>query len=339
MNNAGRIVMEREAKLHRLDEALAELEAHEHGCRLCPRQCGVDRGRGERGFCRGGTQAVVSHALRHFGEEPVLSGTHDCVEADQNPLQNGGSGTIFFSGCNLKCLFCQNYQISWLDHGHLVTEDELAEEMLRLQRQGALNINLVSSTPWILPILRALRSAYAQGLSLPLVYNSNGYEKAEVIRACRDIFDIFLPDLKYFSACISTRYSAAPDYFLHAQAAIREMQRQQPCLVLDEKEVAKQGLIVRHLALPGMTEDSTAILDWLDRHCLPTAALSLMSQYHPCFKAPPELRRPLSSEEYRPLVARAKTMSCETLFIQTELFGTAEHRIPDFDRKNPFDWT
>lgn len=331
--------MDRETKIQRLDEALIELEAHEHGCRLCPRECDVNRGRGERGFCRGGTQAVVSHALLHFGEEPVLSRVHDCVEAAQNPLQRAGSGTVFFSGCNLKCLFCQNYQISWLDQGHQVSEEELAEEMLRLQRQGALNINLVSPTPWILPILRALKTAYAQGLSLPLVYNSNGYEKVEVMHACRGIFDIFLPDLKYFSPRISARYSTAADYFLHAQAAVREMQRQQPCLVLDEEEVAQQGLIVRHLALPGKTEDSFAVLDWLDRHLLPTSALSLMSQYHPCFKAPPELKRPLSSEEYRALVARAQEMSCETLFIQPALFGTAEHRIPDFDRKNPFDWT
>ncbi len=326
-------------KIKRIELALESLSAHERACRLCPRDCGADRGGGEKGFCLSGRDAAVSHALLHFGEEPVLSGTPDGAEPRaQNDRSVRGSGTIFFSGCNLKCCFCQNYQLSWLGQGKTVAAEELARMMIRLQAAGALNINLVSPTHLILPILRALHIAYELGLAIPLVYNSNGYEKADAIRHLEGIVDVYLPDLKYFSTEASTRYSAAPDYFSHASRAIREMHRQKPHLILDETETAREGLMIRHLILPGLTGDSAAILEWLAESFASAVCLSLMSQYHPCFKAPEGLQRPLQPEEYQKVLARAEELGFETMFIQPEVFSPEDHLIPDFSLPEPFRW-
>lgn len=327
-------------KLDRIDAALARLRGHEADCRLCPRECGVDRGAGERGFCDSGPSAVVSHALLHFGEEPVLSGGRE--EGGASPERAGrirsGSGTVFFAGCNLKCPFCQNYQLSWLGRGRPVADDDLAGMMLELQEKGALNINLVSPTHFLLPILRALRIACSEGLTIPLVANSNGYEKASVLAYLEGIVDIYLPDLKYFSPSLSLALSDAADYFSRASEALREMSFQQPVLVLNEEGAAERGLIVRHLVLPGQTADSAALLDWLAETLGPATALSLMSQYHPCFRAPENLQRPLATEEYRAVLGRAQDLGFERMFVQPESFDPAEHLIPDFDRAEPFCW-
>ncbi len=326
-------------KIRKIDLALESLAAHEHACRLCPRECRADREHGEEGFCQSGREAAVSHALLHYGEEPVLSGTSYGAEPKaQKARPTRGSGTIFFTGCNLKCCFCQNYQLSWLGQGKTVTAEELARMMIRLQAEGALNINLVSPTHLILPILRALRIACELGLSIPLVYNSNGYEKADVIKHLEGIIDIYLPDLKYFSTESSTRYSAAPDYFSQASLAIQEMHRQKPRLILDEDEIAREGLIIRHLVLPGLTKDSAAILEWLAESLTSEVCLSLMSQYYPCFKAPQELRRPLLAEEYQEVLAKAEELGFETTFIQPDSFSPEDHLIPDFSLPEPFRW-
>jgi putative pyruvate formate lyase activating enzyme len=331
--------MDSREKIRRIELALASLSANEHACRLCPRECGADRERGEKGFCQSGRNAAVSHALLHYGEEPVLSGAPDGAEPKAlNARPARGSGTIFFAGCNLKCSFCQNYQLSWLGQGKTVTAEELARMMIKLQAAGALNINLVSPTHLILPILRALRIAYQLGLAIPLVYNSNGYEKADVIRHLEGIIDVYLPDLKYFSAEAAEKYSTAPDYFSHASGAVREMRRQKPRLVLDEEETAREGLIIRHLVLPGLSEDSVAILGWLAESFSSAVCLSLMSQYHPCFRAPEELQRPLRSEEYREVLARAEKLGFEIMFIQPEVFSPEDHLIPDFSLPQPFCW-
>jgi putative pyruvate formate lyase activating enzyme len=318
------------AKTGRIERALDALAPRERSCDLCPRECRVDRTRETSGVCRMGDRAVVARALLHYGEEPVLSGT----AGPPGP----GSGTIFFSGCNLKCLFCQNHQISWELQGSAQTDENLAGTMLRLQEEGALNINLVSPTHLLLPILRALRIASERGLSIPLVYNSNGYEKPDVIERLAGIVDVYLPDLKYRSPVLSARFSGAADYFVQASAAIGEMYVQQPDLVLDEAGLARQGTIIRHLILPGCAEDSKAVLEWIAGSLTPALPVSLMSQYHPCHKAPDEIRKPLSAEEYRDVLARARELGFENLFLQPEVFGPDDHLVPDFSQSAPFRW-
>ncbi len=318
-------------KLEAIDRALEKLSPLETDCLLCPRRCHVDRARGQTGVCQTGSQARVSVGLLHFGEEPVLSGR-------SLPAGARGSGTIFFAGCNLKCLFCQNFQLSWLNEGQLLTDDDLAELMLQLQRKGALNINFVSPTHVILPILRALRIAYRKGLSIPLVYNSNGYDSLEVIEELRGIIDVYLPDLKYVSSDLSRRYSSAPDYFEQARLAIQEMYCQQPDLILDDREVARRGLIIRHLVLPGAADDSIRVLEWIAENLSPGVGLSLMSQYHPCYKAPAELQREITREEYHRVMQRAQELGFENLFLQPEPFLPDEHLVPDFRRREPFRW-
>lgn len=318
-------------KLEAIDRALDRLSPLEADCTLCPRHCHVDRTRGETGVCQTGSQARVSVGLLHFGEEPVLSGRG-------RPAGARGSGTIFFTGCNLKCLFCQNFQLSWLNEGELRTDDQLAELMLQLQQRGALNINFVSPTHVILPILRALKIAYRRGLSIPLVYNSNGYDSLEVVEQLRGILDIYLPDLKYVSSELSRRYSSAPDYFEQARLALQEMYCQQPDLVIDEREIARQGLIIRHLVLPGSADDSIRVLEWIAENLSTGVGLSLMSQYHPCYKAPAEIQREITREEYHRVMQRALDLGFEHLFLQPEPFQQDEHLVPDFRRKDPFRW-
>lgn len=326
-------------KVKCIDRALKSLAGQEPCCALCPRECRVNRRDGADGFCRSGTQAALSSALLHFGEEPVLSGYEDWKKQRwRDGRVRAGSGTIFFTGCNLKCLFCQNFQISWLQEGHTVSDEELAGLMLGLERQGALNINLVSPTHMILPILRALRLAFEQGLSLPIVYNSNGYEKASVLAHLEGIIDVYLPDLKYFSPVVSERLSGAADYFEAAGRAVKEMSRQQPELVLDKADVAVCGLIIRHLVLPHYHRESLAVLDWIKANLPPGFCLSLMSQYHPCHRAPEEMRRRLSRSEYAEVVAKAEVLDFERVFIQPKAFGPDEHFLPDFDQDDPFGW-
>lgn len=321
----------KERKLEAIERALRRLSPLASNCRLCPRQCQVNRLGGQTGICQTGDQARVSVSLLHFGEEPVLSG-------QGGPEKAGGSGTIFFAGCNLKCLFCQNYQLSWLNEGELVSDQQLAACLLNLQAQGALNINLVSPTHVILPVLRALKIAYGQGLTLPVVYNSNGYDSIEVIEELRGIIDIYLPDLKYVSPELSKKYSAAPDYFEQARLAIQEMYCQQPELILNNEEVATRGLIIRHLVLPGNSDDSIQVVDWLAHHLSASIGLSLMSQYHPCFKAPAELQREITSLEYQKIMTRARGYNFSYLFLQPEPFQSEEHLLPDFRRQHPFRW-
>jgi putative pyruvate formate lyase activating enzyme len=316
-------------KVERLDRALTALDPHRRSCRLCPRDCGTDRQRGELGVCQSPDQAGVAKALLHFGEEPVLSGTGPAAR---------GSGTIFFTGCNLKCLFCQNHQVSWSLRGRLVTDEELAGMMLDLQSRGAYNINLVSPSHLLLPILRSLRVAIAAGLRLPLVYNSHGYERVEVIERLAGIVDLFLPDCKYRTPALAARCSGAPDYFEFAGPTIQEMFVQQPDLDLDKEGIARRGTIVRHLVLPGQVDNTLAVLDWLAETFPRSLPLSLMSQYRPCFRAPSDLARSVSPEEYRTVVDRAQALGFEQLYLQPGLFGPDDHLNPDFDLDEPFPW-
>jgi putative pyruvate formate lyase activating enzyme len=319
-----------DAVLYRIERALEALSRREAACDLCPRDCRADRTAGRTGICGIGPRAGLASALLHYGEEPVISG----AAGPSGP----GSGTIFFTGCNLKCLFCQNHQISWGRVGRTVSDVELAEAMLDLQARGALNINLVSPSHVVLPALRALVMARPRGLLLPLVWNSNGYEKDSVIERLAGIVDIYLPDLKYVSSELSARYSEAPDYFERASTALQEMYLQQPDLVIDQNGMARRGMIIRHLVLPGCTEDSLAVLEWIARSLSPSVGLSLMSQYHPCHQAPPELRRGLRAEEYGRVLSRARELGFECLFAQPDVFPEGDHLVPDFGRERPFRW-
>ncbi|MDD8027228.1 MAG: radical SAM protein [Acidobacteriota bacterium] len=316
--------------LSRIERALEALAGREAACDLCPRECGANRTDAEAGVCGIGPRAGLARALLHYGEEPVISG--------REPAPGPGSGTIFFTGCNLGCLFCQNYQISWERQGHLVSDAELASAMLDLQGKGALNINLVSPSHVVLPALRALRLARRDGLNLPLVWNSNGYEKEAVVERLAGIVDVYLPDLKYVSPELSARYAGAADYFDWAGPALQEMYVQQPDLVLDENGIARAGMIIRHLVLPGCTDDSLAALEWIAGRLSPAVGLSLMSQYHPCHQAPPELQRGVRADEYGRVLTRAGELGFENLFVQPDVFPEDGRLVPDFRRDEPFRW-
>ena len=330
---------DRASRLAAIDRALDALSAHNRECLLCPRDCGVDRDAGETGFCGIGPRATVASALLHFGEEPVLSGV-----AEVRGFRPGtgdarrGSGTVFFTGCSLQCLFCQNHQISRAREQNPAADDELAAAFLGLQRRGALNLNLVTPSHVLMPILRALRIAVAAGFRLPVVYNCGGYEKADVLRFLEGIVDIWLPDLKYHDPGPAGELSRAPDYFRWASEAVVEMYCQQPRLETAEDGSARRGLIVRHLVLPGGEKDSIRILEWMAHRLSPTVGLSLMSQFRPCFRTPPAYDRNVGREEYRAVLDAARRLGFETIFAQPEPFAPDEHLVPDFSREKPFDW-
>ncbi len=257
-------------------------------CLMCPRYCAIDRENGERGFCGATNEYVIGSADLHFWEEPCISGKN-------------GSGAIFFSGCNLRCVFCQNKDISRTIVGRKYTEDELIDKMLRLEERGAHNINLVTATPYSIFVARALEGVKGR-LHIPVVYNCGGYESIEALKALDGLVDIYLPDFKYFDDALAREYSSAPNYATVAGRAICEMYRQVGKLALDENGMAKRGLIVRHLVLPGCREDSKAALKYLSE-ILPTkdVTLSLMRQYTPDWvdeNAPKNLKRRLTSFEY-----------------------------------------
>jgi len=260
-------------------------------CRLCPRECGVDRLAGKVGTCRTGRQAIVASFHAHFGEEAPLVGSH-------------GSGTIFFSWCNLRCLFCQNYEISQLGEGEAVTPDTLAMMMLVLQKRGCHNINLVSPSHVVPQIMEALELAAEHGLTIPLVYNSGGYDALATLALLDGIVDIYMPDMKYADAAIAQELSGIKDYPAHNRAAVKEMHRQVGDLALDENGVATRGLLVRHLVLPEGLAGTADVVRFLATEISPQTYLNVMDQYRPCHKAHtrPPLDRPLTRQEYQQAV-------------------------------------
>jgi len=210
--------------------------------------------------------------------------------------------------------------------------------MLELQKRGALNINLVSPSHMLIPILLALKIAYTKGLSIPLVYNSSGYERKEIIKKLDGIVDIYLPDIKYFSSQLSKKLSGVSDYFYHAKKAVREMASQQPHLVFNKNETAQKGLIIRHLVLPGQVSDTLNILNWIKKNIPLSIGLSLMSQFYPCFKTPPDFQRKITQKEYKIVLQRAQELDFRYIYSQPELFSDDSHLIPDFKQENPFKW-
>ncbi len=265
---------------------LEALRALASPCRLCPHECGVDRPAGEKGKCGVGRRAVVASYGPHYGEERPLVGS-------------GGSGTIFFSGCNLSCLFCQNHDISQSVTGTAVEPARLAEIMLALEAGGCHNINWVSPTHVTWPAVEALALAREQGLAVPLVYNCGGYESCETLAALEGLVDVYMPDFKYGAGTGGEDYSRAPGYPETARAALKEMYRQVGDFVTDAQGVAVRGLLVRHLVLPGGLAHSREALEFLARECSTKVFLNVMDQYRPCFLAhrrPPLDRRPTRTE-------------------------------------------
>jgi putative pyruvate formate lyase activating enzyme len=257
-------------------------------CTLCPRQCSVDRLAGNLGVCQTGEWAVVADFAPHFGEERPLVGEN-------------GSGTIFFAHCNLLCLFCQNFEISHHGLGTPVTDRQLADMMLHLQNQGCHNINFVTPTHVVPQILAALHSAIERGLKVPLVYNCSGYETLETLQLLDGIIDIYMPDFKFWKSESADLYTDAPDYQERTRAAIREMHRQVGDLCLDEKGLARRGLLIRHLVMPGGLDETKEILRFIAREVSPDSYVNIMDQYHPCGRANdyPPLDRPLTAKEYQ----------------------------------------
>jgi putative pyruvate formate lyase activating enzyme len=255
-------------------------------CELCPRQCRVNRAAGETGVCRTGRRAVASSYNAHFGEESPLVG------------QNG-SGTIFMTYCNLMCVFCQNWDVSHQGDGREVTEGELAEVMSRLVEAGCHNINFVTPSHVVPQILEALPTAIDRGLNLPLVYNSGGYDAVETLRLLDGVFDIYMPDFKFWDADPPRRHCGVDDYRTRAMEAIREMHRQVGDLAVDRDGVARRGLLIRHLVMPGRLDDTRRICEFIANEISPDTYVNIMGQYRPAGDAReyPELTRPLDGGE------------------------------------------
>jgi putative pyruvate formate lyase activating enzyme len=274
-------------------------------CVLCPRKCGVNRLKDEMGFCRTGREAQVYSYFAHHGEEPALSGT-------------GGSGTIFFARCNLKCCYCQNYDFSQLNEGRRTTKRELADCMLSLQKEGCHNINFVTPTHVIPQILEALVMAVEEGLHLPLVYNTSGYELPETIRSLSGIIDIYLPDMRYANNALASKYSNAESYADYNKAAVKEMFRQVGDAQFDENGLITAGLIIRHLVLPQNIAGTEEILAFIANEISTKTPISLMSQYIPAFEADnyPPLDRPITIEEYEKAIALLKKYGFENGWVQ-----------------------
>ncbi len=287
-------------------------------CRLCPRQCGIDR-HVQTGVCRSPDRIRAARAALHLWEEPCISGTR-------------GSGTVFFSGCALRCVFCQNYAISSENFGIEITVGQLAEIFLDLQRKGAHNINLVSAAhygPWVREALRQVKGE----LRIPVVYNSGGYESVEELKNWEGYVDVYLPDLKFVSPDLSARYCGAPDYFAVAGEAIKEMYRQVGPVQTDPDGMLQRGMVIRHLVMPGMSKDSFAVLDWIRRQFEPGSVyLSLMSQFCPTpnCKNYPEINRRISTYEYNKVLDYALSLGLEEGFSQ-ERSSAKEEYTPPFD--------
>jgi len=296
------------------------LKYFENGCSLCPRKCmAIRTDKSSRAYCRAGADIIAARASLHLWEEPCLSG-------------NRGSGTIFFSGCQLNCIFCQNSEISHNAKGKSISPERLSEIFFELKEAGAHNINLVSPTPYIPHIIKAVTLAKNQGFGLPIVYNSSGYERAESLQLLDGLIDIYLPDFKYMSAKLAKKYSGAKDYPDVAKVAICEMVKQQPMCVFDKNGMLKKGVIVRHLVLPGCIGDSKEIIKYLYSEYGDKIYFSIMSQYTPHGELSPypELARKLSIEEYESTVSFAQDTGITQGFIQ-DGEAAEESFIPAFD--------
>lgn len=288
-------------------------------CTLCPNSCKANRLNNENGICGASKHVRAAKAFLHKWEEPCISG-------------DKGSGTIFFSGCTMKCVYCQNYRISQEMHGKNISTNRLSEVFLELQNMGAHNINLVSPTPYVLHIVEAVALSRKAGLHIPIIYNTNGYETIETIRLLRGTIDIYLPDLKYFFDSTSTKYSSCKNYFSFASKAILEMVAQVGFPEFDENGILMRGVLIRHMLLPGMFEESKEILKWIKGNIGDKVYISLMSQYTPMYKAKElyDLNKKIEEVEYENLIDYFFEIGLENGFVQ-ENDSSDECYVPDFD--------
>jgi putative pyruvate formate lyase activating enzyme len=313
-----------------LEKRAQALESRLGECDICPRECGADRLKGKIGHCNTGALPIVSSVCAHHGEEPAVSGTR-------------GSGTIFFANCNMACVYCQNYQISQdpkAQHKNKIETHVLAERMLYLQNDlGCHNINLVTPSHLVPQIVRAVTEAAPGGLHLPLVYNTSSYDSVKTLRELDGIIDIYLADLRYASNEKARKYSHARGYVEASRAAIKEMYRQVGNLEVDDDDIARKGLIVRHLILPNDIAGSADCLDWLSREVSPEVTVSIMAQYYPAHKASrrryPELGRKITPEEYNVVVKMLEKLGMENGW--TQKMESAETYRPDFSSDEPFE--
>ena len=294
-------------------------ESFMKNCKVCPRNCGADRLSGQKGFCRAGAEIILARAILHMWEEPCISGKE-------------GSGAVFFSGCSLGCKFCQNGQISRGQTGKKVTTDRLADIFLELQQQKANNINLVTAGHFLPQVAEAIEISRNRGLQIPVVYNSSGYEKPEMLKLLEGLVDIYLPDFKYMGPELAEKYSYAGDYPEVAKEALKEMVRQTGTPEFDRRGIMKKGVIVRHLLLPGHVKDSKRVLEYLLSTYGKEIYISLMNQYTPmpAMKDDPRLFRKVTDREYQRLIDYGLQLGLENGFIQ-EGETAKESFIPEFN--------
>lgn len=287
-------------------------------CIICPHNCKVNRNNGQIGRCRSGKNIKIALVSIHNYEEPCISG-------------KSGSGTIFFSNCNLSCIYCQNYKISQLGKGYELSVEELADIMVKQQEKGVNNINLVTPTMYVYQIIEAIKIARKNGLNIPIVYNTNGYENLKSIQDLDGFIDIYLPDLKYYSNELSKKYSKVDNYFEYATQAIKEMYRQVGTPKFDENGIIQKGLIIRHLILPNHLQNSKHILKWIKDNMPEDTYVSVMAQYFPTYKAKEDnlINRKLTKKEYKEIEKFLYTLSLENGYMQ-ELGEHEEEYVPHF---------
>jgi len=288
----GYIELHKTGELKRRIKALNEILKE---CKLCPRECGVNRLEGETGICKGLAELMVSSVSPHFGEELPLVGFN-------------GSGTIFLTHCNLRCVFCQNYDISHLGRGHITTSSEMANYMLKLQKMGCHNINLVTPTHYVPQIIASLPEAIDSGLRVPLVFNCGGYESLEVIRLLKGIIDVYMPDVKYADGKVAKKYSMSPDYPEVIKKALLEMHRQVGDLKINQDGIAERGLLIRHLIMPERLAGTMELMEFIATDISKNSYVNIMAQYNPMYRADefPELNRRISSQECQEAITTAR---------------------------------
>ena len=287
-------------------------------CKLCPRNCGVNREKGELGYCKAGANMVIARYSLHMWEEPCISG-------------NKGSGTIFFSNCNLGCIFCQNYEISQLNKGRIVSIQEFSDICIELQEKGANNINLVTGCMYVYDIIKGIKLAKEKGLVIPVIYNTSGYENVSTIKLLDGVVDVYLPDLKYYNSKLGEKYSNCKDYFKYASKAIEEMYKQVGKCKFDSNGMIKKGVIVRHLILPDCTGDSKNVIKYLYNKYKNNVYISIMNQYTPVRECKYDnLNKMVSEEEYEDVIDYAYDLGVRNAYVQ-EGETQKESFIPDFD--------
>lgn len=296
-------------------------------CVICPHKCRVNRKKGEKGFCDAGYDTVISSAMPHHGEEPPISGTK-------------GSGTIFFSHCNMKCIYCQNYQISQEHEGRKTSIANLAASMLELQNLGCHNINLVSPTIWIPQIIKALEIAKSSGLDIPLVFNTGGYESPQIIKMLDGIVDIYMPDMRYSNSSYAEKYSKVKDYVKYNRLSLKEMFSQVGPLKVDANGTAIKGVLIRLLVMPENIGGIKETLDFIKKELSTDVYLSIMAQYHPTYKAYnyPKLNRRITAEEYLEVTNYSKELGFNSGWTQDHISLSIEEDlfIPNFKDKKIF---